>query len=333
MSKQRNKKLWAVIGLILAGLVLGINAFFARQGSPLPGELTGYAEDVVATSVNELGLNGDAPSETPIPTKTPHTQAAARPTRTPIPEQPSTSEPGEPGDAPWLAADIEFAHYVLALSWQPAFCETRPDKEECVTQTAARYDASNFALHGLWPNLENDPNHAFGYCGVSRQLTNRDKDGDWCEMPRFELSDEVWTDLTTFMPGTTSCLHNHEWYKHGTCAGMSAEAYFALGTHLVELFSTTAFDDYVAANAGRTVGRNTLLDKFDAEFGPDASDYLSLRCSNVDGTSLLTEIQLTLRTDIAPDAGFDALFPTDDVRPQGNCPSQFKIDLVGLDNF
>ena len=114
---------------------------------------------------------------------------------------------------------------------------------------------------------------------------------------------------------------------------MSAEAYYALSNHLVELFSQTAFDDYVADNAGRSVRRNTLLDKFDSEFGPDTSDYLSLRCSKVDGVSLLTEIQLTLRTDIAPDADFGALFPTDDVRPQGSCPSQFKIDLVGLDNF
>ena len=114
---------------------------------------------------------------------------------------------------------------------------------------------------------------------------------------------------------------------------MSAEAYYALSNHLMDLFSRTAFDDYVADNAGRTVLRNMLLDKFEDEFGPDASDYLSLRCNKVDGVSLLTEIQLTLRTDIAPDANFGAFFPTDDVHPQGSCPSQFKIDVVGLDNF
>ena len=252
MSKQRNKILWTWIGLILAGLVLGLNAWLGQQGNALPDELTDYAENVIATSVVELDLGTDSPTETP------RVPATDRPTRTVPPTPLPTLVSGDTDAAPWTTADIDFDYYVFALSWQPAFCETRPDKDECVTQTEARYDATNFALHGLWPNLANDPNHAFGYCGVSKSLTNQDKDGDWCDLPRFDLSDEVWTDLTTFMPGATSCLHNHEWYKHGTCAGMSEEAYFALSNHLVELFSQTAFDDYVADNVGRTVSRNTL---------------------------------------------------------------------------
>jgi len=40
---------------------------------------------------------------------------------------------------------------VLALSWTAAFCETKPNKRECKNQTNKRYDAVNFALHGLWP--------------------------------------------------------------------------------------------------------------------------------------------------------------------------------------
>jgi len=43
------------------------------------------------------------------------------------------------------------AEYVLAVSWQPAFCETRPRLPECRSQTADRFDATNFTLHGLWP--------------------------------------------------------------------------------------------------------------------------------------------------------------------------------------
>ena len=41
--------------------------------------------------------------------------------------------------------------YVLAVSWQPAFCEGHADKPECASQTEARFDASNLTLHGLWP--------------------------------------------------------------------------------------------------------------------------------------------------------------------------------------
>ena len=42
-------------------------------------------------------------------------------------------------------------NYVLALSWQPAFCEANPGKRECRWQTGSRYDASYLSLHGLWP--------------------------------------------------------------------------------------------------------------------------------------------------------------------------------------
>ena len=331
MLKERNPKLWAWMSLILAGAVLLLNALLGQRGEPLPDEAIDFAEDVVATSMVELELDGgEATTEALAPTASARATAAATPA-------PSFSESTEtalsPEDAPWPTSGGDFDYYVLALSWQPAFCETEPGKEECVTQSASRYDAHNFALHGLWPNLADDPNHIFGYCDVSTSVVRQDQASDWCTLPDLTLSEAVWSDLTVFMPGTASCLQNHEWYKHGTCAEMSAEAYFALSNHLTDLFSRTAFDDYVADHAGRVVGRNELLDVFADEFGAEARDYLSLRCDKVEGVSLLTEIQVALRADIPPDAGFGDLFPTEDIPPSGSCPTQFKIDLVGLDNF
>ncbi|RYE83257.1 MAG: ribonuclease, partial [Hyphomicrobiales bacterium] len=41
--------------------------------------------------------------------------------------------------------------YMVAASWQPGFCETQPDKVECLDQGESRFDADHFALHGLWP--------------------------------------------------------------------------------------------------------------------------------------------------------------------------------------
>ena len=41
--------------------------------------------------------------------------------------------------------------YLLAISWQPAFCQTHQKKAECRTQDKERYDADHFSLHGLWP--------------------------------------------------------------------------------------------------------------------------------------------------------------------------------------
>ncbi|NBD34976.1 MAG: hypothetical protein GVY30_03130 [Chloroflexi bacterium] len=304
------------------------------RGEPLPEELTDFAEDVVATSMVELELDGEeSTAEALAPTSVPPTASDSTTATATLFESAETVTSPEGEDAPWFTGVGDFDYYVLALSWQPAFCETKPGKEECVTQSVSRYDAHNFALHGLWPNLEDDPNHTFGYCDVSTSVVRQDQASDWCALPALSLSDATASDLTVFMPGTASCLQNHEWYKHGTCAGMSAEAYFALSNHLTDLFSRTAFDDYVADHAGSVVSRNELLDVFADEFGAEAHDYLSLRCDKIEGVSLLTEIQVALRPDIPPDAGFGDLFPTEDIPPSGSCPAQFKIDLVGLDNF
>src|SRR5258706_166452 len=49
---------------------------------------------------------------------------------------------------------------VFAVSWQPAFCETKPNKPECLSMTSDRFDATHLTLHGLWPQ-------GADYCGIS----------------------------------------------------------------------------------------------------------------------------------------------------------------------
>ena len=38
-------------------------------------------------------------------------------------------------------------NYILAASWQPGFCETKPNKPECISQTSDRFDATSFSIH------------------------------------------------------------------------------------------------------------------------------------------------------------------------------------------
>ncbi len=328
-TSQRNGlpfdlKKGGVLALVIALLILAANALLSEHGQPLPSDVVNLAETVVQDS-----LASDPPDNPPTrapnvpPTRTPK----APPTATPV------STPSESGDMPWADADANFDYYVLALSWQPAFCETKPDKEECETQTARRYDATNFVLHGLWPNVKGDNDHSFGYCDVPQAVIQQDEASDWCDMPELELSDDVWQDLTELMPGAASCLQNHEWYKHGTCAGMSPDAYYALANALVERFAATDFNRYVAERVGGDVKRSDLLTQFDAEFGPDARDHLSLRCAKVGGVSLLTEIQIALQPDIAEVDDWAELFPDEKTPTQGNCPQTFQVDRVGLGDY
>ena len=100
---------------------------------------------------------------------------------------------------------------VLAVSWQPAFCERHPLKPECKTQAPDRFDANHFALHGLWPDGV--------YCGVSDEIMGKDKTNKWDQLPPLALSQTLRRELLKKMPGMLSALHRHEWIKHGTCYG------------------------------------------------------------------------------------------------------------------
>jgi ribonuclease T2 len=89
-----------------------------------------------------------------------------------------------------------FDYYLLNLSWSPEFCHSHPTAIEC-----ARH--STFVLHGLWPqntdgtypqNCSNDP----GPADPSQYA-------------------DIYPD-----PG----LLQHEWKTHGTCSGLSPDAFF-----------------------------------------------------------------------------------------------------------
>ena len=231
-----------------------------------------------------------------------------------------------------LQADTKgkFDYYTLALSWMPAFCESKPNKRECQNQDEKRFDAYHFILHGLWPGVKGDKRHTYGYCDVSKSVIKKDKKRRWCNMPKLDLSQTVRKNLNQFMPGTASCLQRHEWYKHGSCSGLSEEDYYALSNQLVEKFSKTDFSQYIAKHVGKKVKRKTLLKKFDKEFGKGSRSYLVLRCKKVRRKSLLTEIQIHLKKNFRVADDFGKMFLKEKLWVHGNCPRSFKIDEVGV---
>jgi len=108
-----------------------------------------------------------------------------------------------------LRADGEKAglcvYYVLALSWTPTWCALEGDargSEQC--------DATNdfgWTLHGLWPQFHQGwPS----FCRTSERQPSRSMTNG--------MSDIMGT----------SGLAWHQWKKHGTCSGLSAQDYYAL---------------------------------------------------------------------------------------------------------
>ena len=95
----------------------------------------------------------------------------------------------EPGD---------FDFYLLNLSWSPEFCFHHSDSPECAAHPG-------FVVHGLWPeNIDGTyPEHCSDAPGPSNPNS--------------------YTDLEP-----TVSLVEHEWTTHGTCSGLSPDAYFGL---------------------------------------------------------------------------------------------------------
>ena len=119
----------------------------------------------------------------------------------PHPDLPSANQPQR---------ILPIGGYTLALTWAPEYCHTNARDPQARFQCRSG-NTFGFTLHGLWPD------------GVGK------------EWPQYCAA-------TPLLPSTlirrTVCatpspqLIQHEWAKHGTCMGITPDAYFARSTGL-----------------------------------------------------------------------------------------------------
>jgi len=102
-------------------------------------------------------------------------------------------------------AEESFDYYVLALSWNAAWCAREGDARNA-DQCHARHD-HGFTLHGLWPQ-------------------NEDGWPEYCRTAKRDPSRRMTRDMSDIMG--SGGLAWHQWKKHGRCTGLSARDYFAL---------------------------------------------------------------------------------------------------------
>jgi ribonuclease T2 len=214
--------------------------------------------------------------------------------------------------------------YVLALSWEPAFCEGLPNKAECKSQTADRADAKQFSLHGLWPQPRRNV-----FCGVAQKDVDADDQHRWEDLPKPDLSAATKAALDAVMPGTASILERHEWIKHGTCYPVkSADRYFADAVKLTQGVNASAVGAFMAANVGKDMNSADLLAKFDEAFFVGAGSRVRVSCKPDGNRQLITEITIGLKGDIPAGTSLADLMkasaPTDPGCPHG------VLDMVGL---
>jgi ribonuclease T2 len=233
--------------------------------------------------------------------------------------------PTEPVLTP--SSGYESAENVLSLSWQPAFCETRPGKTECrqLNDGLLPVTATQLSIHGLWPQ----PNGNF-YCGVPQALISLDKDGRWDALPEPEVDLETRDALAVAMPGTASHLDRHEWVKHGTCyrAPRGADEYFDDTLLLTEAINASGVGALLSDHVGGTLTAGQIRAAFDTAFGAGAGERVQVKCIGDGGRVLIQELVVHLRGTIAPEAEIGALIRAADTVSPG-CP-QGVIDPAGL---
>jgi ribonuclease T2 len=203
--------------------------------------------------------------------------------------------------------------FVLALSWQPAFCETMKGKTECRNQKPTSYEASHFSLHGLWPQPRRNV-----FCGVNRPTAALDDQHKWDQLPEPQLSAETKAALDKVMPGTQSRLERHEWIKHGTCypAG-DAETFFKDQIRLINDVNASPVQAFMAANIGKTIQTADLRAKFDEAYGKGAGDRVRVACSK---NGLISELTIGLKGDISSGTKLADLIASSETTDAG-CPS------------
>lgn len=227
--------------------------------------------------------------------------------------------PGE--QEPDGGAAAQKPDYILAVSWQPAFCEGKPDKTECETQRPDRFDATHFTLHGLWPRKQ--------YCNVDRHIIAADKDNRWNGLPEPELSDATRRALWEVMPGTMSLLERHEWIKHGTCfPGSEAEIYFARSLALTAQLNGSKVQELFAGHIGEEITRDQLKAAFNETFGDGAADRVRVACKRDGDRNLIVEMTIGLVGEVKPDSKLADLMAAAPATDPG-CP-RGVVDPVGL---
>ena len=233
---------------------------------------------VLAATILTIAITGCQSAPSPSPSPAP---AAEREARTPdrvgtvddrgpdsMREEPRGDRPrGQRGRSAGGSQPGTFDFYLLNLSWSPEFCATHSGSPECAAHPG-------FVVHGLWPQNANGtyPENCSNAPGPSNPGS--------------------YTDL---LP--TVSLIEHEWTTHGTCSGLSADAYFAL---IRRAFQQTHIPPpFTAAHQSQTMlSPDALLAEFSAANPSFPKGSLALSCGN----NYLTAVEVCVDKNLHPEA-------------------------------
>ena len=205
---------------------------------------------------------------------------------------------------------------VLAISWQPGFCEhvsNGASKPECQAMLNEDLVISHFTLHGLWPNKASCGT-SYGNCGGEAMV----------------LEEDTLNEITPWMPNFfySSSFGSYEWKKHGTCQTLTDDQYFLRSIKLVKLFDNSKTGQFIKEYIGTKLSVTSLNEVLDEEFGKNAGNKIQLVCKN---RTHLNEIQINLPRLTSDDFSLKELIiaAPGGKRFKGNCDDEIYIERSG----
>ncbi|WP_181318606.1 ribonuclease T2 [Photobacterium kishitanii] len=211
----------------------------------------------------------------------------------------------------------DFDSYVLALTWQPGFCEHfkyKGNKPECTAINDGKLNITNLTLHGLWPN-KTSCGTKYGYCD---------------RYARLDLSASTVKEIAPWMPNFyyQTKFGEYQWKKHGACQNLDDNAYFLTATKLVEKVDASAIGQFIKSNIGNNVSTASFKKNLISHFGADAVDRISLACSQ---GRYLNEVRLNIGKSFNVNNSVQELLESGPKgRPfYGNCHKKIYIEAAG----
>lgn len=182
--------------------------------------------------------------------------------------------------------------YVLAMSWQPGFCEHFPyegKKPECDALSSRRLETSHLTLHGLWPNRKS--------CGTSY--------GN-CPGPALQLEKATIEKIAPWMPNFffETKFGAYEWKKHGTCQSLEDDAYFLTAVDAVRVVNDSAAGRYLRENIGKAISAKRFFDHVRNSHGEEIAGKITLVCAK---GRFLQEVRISLPLGFRTDGGIEKL--------------------------
>lgn len=148
-----------------------------------------------------------------------------------------------------------FDFYLLAMSLHAAFCA---DGHARMVECSASPNRM-LVIHGLWPERLQPGAYPHD-----------------CPAPALALDPGLEYELAQYMPGMRANLHEHEWRKHGGCAGLDDDDYWRRTLALAR-----GLDSALAARLTTLAGRETdarELRAYADEFQPGLGATLVFQC-------------------------------------------------------